>query len=231
MNLTLTAKFKGEKSVVFVLRTDNEEKTVSQYFRKEGETVGDLPEAPFTGGKVFEKWVLDGTETTVTKDTVVTGDIKAVAVFRDVEIYTVTAHYYYKKDSGEEFVFNTEIYEIDKAELPFTVDVPDSTKTQEDYVAGSPVYYATEPTVTVEKSNFVVEGGKYKYEFSVEYVKYTAEYDFVYLLKNLDDEDYTEIPGTREHEQGVLNSKVIPTVKSFPYAAGLLHPEKLPTEL
>ena len=217
-NLTLTAKFKGEYSVIFVVRTGNEEKTISQYFRKEGEKVDGLPESPFIGGKIFDKWVLDGTETTVTTDMVVTGNIKVVALFRDVEIYTIIANYYYKKDSGEDFIFNTEIYEIDKAELSYTVDVPDSTKTQGDYVAGSPVYYATQPTVTVEESNFVLDGDKYKYEFSVEYVKYTAEYDFVYLLKNLDNENYTEIPGTREHEHGVLNSKVTPTVKSFPYA-------------
>lgn len=50
----------------------------------------------------------------------------------------------------------------------------------------------------------------------IEYVKYTAEYYVVHMLKDLDGSGYTEIE--REKIQGVLNSYVTPSPKTYDYA-------------
>ena len=52
-----------------------------------GETIGSMPQDPFVAGKVFEKWVIEGTETELTADTIVNDDMKVVAVFHEVAVY------------------------------------------------------------------------------------------------------------------------------------------------
>lgn len=213
-DLTLTAKFKDEYKVSFVIE-DGDEQTehVSQYIRVAGETIGTMPQDPFVNGKVFEKWVIKGTETEVTADTVVNENITAVAVFREVAVYDITAEYYYLNDRGEEVVFNTDLLQVETHELPYTITAPSTTQTSSDEVAGGPIYYPETPTVEVKKTDF---NSDKKYTVRFQYVPFTAEYDFVYMLKDLDGEGYTEIE--RTHEYGVLNSNVTPTVKTYDYA-------------
>ena len=222
-DLTLEATFEDAYAVSFVVineETGDVTERLSQYYRSTGEKIGTLPQPPFVAGKVFEKWVIQGTDTEVTAETIVDRPMTVVAQFRSVEIYTITACYFYNKDNGEPFVFNTEIYEIDKTELPFTIDVPSSTETLSEYVEGGPVYYPEEPTKTVQLSDFVLDEktGKYTADISIQYVKYTAEYDFVYMVKNLDDEDYTEFDREKS-VQGVLHSTVTPVIKDYEYYA------------
>ena len=213
-DLTITAKLTNMFCVSFIIREDGEEiERLSQYFRSAGEAIGTMPQNPFVAGKIFEKWVLDGTDTEVNAETVVNGDLTVLAVFREVTVYNLTVRYFYKNDGGNNVVFNTDLISIEAHDLPYTITPPASTKTSDNEVHGGPVYYASQTSVQVQESQFNAE---HKYEISIEYVPYTAEYDFVYVLKDLTGNDYTDIE--REHIYGVLNSTVTPTIKTYDYA-------------
>ena len=103
-----------------------------------------MPQDPFVAGKVFEKWVkaetdengaITGlTETVVTGETVINENLTVVAVFRKVDVYRVTAHFWYRSDAGETLtidgesvkghIFETQIHEFDSEEAPppYTID-------------------------------------------------------------------------------------------------------------
>jgi len=226
-DLTLTAEFEDQYFVNFVTLNDDgtESERLSQYFRSAGEPIDTMPQDPFVAGKVFEKWVkatknADGTYTLtdveVTAETVVNDSFTAVAVFRKVEVYYITAEYYYVSTTtpGKEVIFNTDLLEVEAHELPYTITAPASTKTSSDEVAGAPVYYPETPTAEVKLSDFNAEN---KVTVRFEYVPYTAVYDYVYYLKNLDGNGYTEIERTSD-VHGVLNSYVTPDVKNYDYA-------------
>ncbi len=216
-DLTLIAEFTDQFYVRFVVLNDDGtvKETLSQYFRSAGEAIGQMPQDPFVSGKVFEKWVKEGTDTEVTAETVVEASFVAVAVFRAIDIYKITAQYYYLNDSGTEVVWNTDLLQVEAHELPYTITAPSTTQTDPNEVAGAPIYYPETPTVEVKSTDF--DSNK-ECTVRIKYVPYTAEYDFVYKLKDLTGDDYTEIPDSREHVYGVLNSYVTPTVKTFDYA-------------
>ena len=217
-DLALQAKFEDSLYVRFVIKDDEgaEIETLSQYFRNQGDKVGTMPQDPFVAGKVFEKWVIDGADTEVTADTEVKDSFTAVAVFRDITVYNITAEYYYINDSKKEFVFNTDLMQVESGDLPYTIEAPSTTQTASDQVSGAPIYYPETPSVEVKKSDF---DSDHNYTVRIKYVPYTAEYDYVYMLKDLEGGSYTEIDGSRESNvHGVLNSYVTPTVKTFDYA-------------
>ena len=207
-DLTIYAQFDGMYTVKFLNREDGE--SLVQYFtRTGGQPIGTIPQAPFAEGKVFDKWVLEDDETTeVTAETVVNGDITAVAKFTEMAVETITAKFWYEQ-GGQEEVFETQIFDIDaQKDLPYTIEAPASTKT-----SGGQIYYPETPTVKVTADMF--EDGKCTVE--IKYVPFTAKYDFVYMLKDLEGDGYTEIDRT-ENVEGVLGSTVTPTVKDFVYA-------------
>ena len=218
-DLTITAKFEDEFIVTFIVRKDDgtESESLSQYFRTAGEPIGTMPQDPFIAGKIFEKWVttVDGKEVEVTADTIINADMTVVAKFREVAVYNITAEYYYLNDNGQDVIFNTDLIQAEANELPYTITAPASTQTDSDEVEGGPVYYASTPTATVTLNDF--DDNK-SATVRIQYVEHTAEYDYVYKLKDLNGNGYTEIPNSREHVYGVLNSEVTPTVKSFDYA-------------
>ena len=214
-DLTLEAQFTDQYAVNFVIK-DGETvvERLSQYFRSAGEAIGTMPQDPFVAGKVFEKWVIDGTDTVVNAETIVTGTMTVVAVFRTVDIYNITAEYYYLNDRGEEVIFNTDLMQVEAGELPYEITAPATTKTDPNEVSGAPIYYPEQQTITVTESSFDTEK---KCTVRFKYVAFTAVYDYVYLLKNLNGDGYSEIDRT-EDVKGVLNSYVTPDVKSFDYA-------------
>ncbi|MBR6135762.1 MAG: InlB B-repeat-containing protein, partial [Clostridia bacterium] len=213
-DLTITAQFTDMYSVTFIVEHDDQpEERLSQYFRDSGEAIGTMPQDPFIAGKVFEKWINRDTGEEVTATTVVNENIVAVAVFREVIVYNITAEYYYLNDRGEEVIFNTDLLQVEEHELPYTITAPSSTKTDPREVSGAPVYYPETPTATISKNDFTDNALTVRFK----YVKYTAIYDFVYKLKDLTGDGYTEIDRT-SNVQGVLNSYVTPTVKQYPYA-------------
>ena len=212
-DLTITARFQDEYEVSFVVVNDDGtiSEKLSQYFRASGEAIGTLPQDPFVAGKVFDKWVIQGTDTEVKAETVVEGPMTVVAVFHNIDIYDITAEYYYINDNGEEVIFNTDLLEVEVKELPYTITAPASTKTDDNEVSGAPIYYPETPTIDVTESMFDAD---HKATVRFKYIPFTAKYDFVYMLKDLDGNGYTEIDRTSDVE-GVLNSYVTPTVKTF----------------
>ena len=223
-DMTINAEFDGKLSVNFIIENANgEEETLTQYFREEGETIGTMPQDPFVAGKIFEKWVDSDTNEEVTADTVVNKSINARAQFRDVGIYNIKTEYYYMSDSGKEVIFSTNNLQVETHELPYTITAPATIATDPDSVSGGPVYYPETPSVTLEKGDFKDNSATVKIKF----VKYTATYDFVYMLKDLDGDGYTEIDRV-EGVQGVLGSTVTPTVKAYDnYALELAEPAKI----
>ena len=220
-DLTLTAKFTDQYSVSFVIKDgDTVIESLQQFYRGEGEAIETMPQNPFIEGKVFEKWVNETTGEEITAATIVNGNIVAVAQFRTISIYNITAEYYYLNDRGQEVIFNTDLLQAEESELPYTITAPASTQTDPDEVAGGPLYFPNTPTVTVVSDDFD-ENNKATVRF--QYVAYTAEYDFVYLIKDLEGEGYSPIVDdngnpVREHVYGVLDSYVTPTVRAFDYA-------------
>ncbi|MGI6221720.1 MAG: MBG domain-containing protein [Coriobacteriales bacterium] len=212
-DITATADFTDMYAVTFVVEGSTEH--LHQYFRTGGEAIGTMPQDPFVAGKVFEKWVNQDTGEEVTAETIVNDSITAVAQFRTIDVYNITAEYYYLNNSGQEVIFNTDLMQAEAHEIPYTITAPSTTRTDPQEVPGAPIYYPETPTVTVKAAGFDEHKAC---TVRIKYVPYTAEYDFVYMLKDLTGSGYTEIPDSREHVYGVLNSYVTPTVKNFSYA-------------
>ena len=212
-DLNLTAKFTDKYKVSFVIDNgDGQTERLSQYFRQGGEKIGTMPQDPFAAGKVFEKWVDQDSGNEVTAETVVDGNMTVVAQFREVGIYNIKAEYYYINDKGKEVVVSTDLMQAEAHELPYTITAPATLQTDPNQVSGAPAYYPETPSVTLDKGDFKNNSATVR----IKYVKNTAVYDIVYLLKNLDGNGYTEIERTRG-VQGVLNSYVIPAVKAYDY--------------
>ncbi len=214
-NMDLVAQYDDMITVTF--KTDEGE-MITRFTREEGQTIGTMPESPFKEGSRFVKWVLQGTDTEVTADTVVNDDMVIIAVFKEIDVYTVTANYYYVID-GNKHIFGHDIWEIDdQATLPMEFTVPATTKVDHEHDPGTPTYYASQSFVTVTQADVDNAASTKNIVKEVEFVEYTAEYYYVYKLKDLDGDGYTEIPNTRETVHGVLGSTVYPQTKSFEYA-------------
>ena len=186
---------------------------ILQTFSKEGgETIGTLPEQPFKSGYRFEGWFTKGdTQVEITADTEVNGDIDAYAVFSPVDIYVATVHYYYMTPGGDKIVFDTNIEDIDGKDFPKTIESPASVavgSVDPDY----PTYYPRQTAVVITEDSF--EGDSKEVELEVEYVRYTATYDYVYKVKDLTGDGYTEF-ARDEGIKGVMNSSVTAPAKSI----------------
>jgi len=212
-NLTLVADFDSLYTVSFIVEDDDGKpiESLSQYFTKtEDEAIGTMPQDPFIQGKVFDKWV-DQDGYTVTKDTVVKGDIIAKAQFHAIDVYTVTASFYYYADNGEKIIFDTQVKDIDK--IPYTLNPPASTQTQQEHVDGAPVYYPSETSITLTADKF--DSDK-KASVEVQYVKYTAKYDVNHMLKDLEGDGYSVIDTDTDLE-GVWGSLANLPVNEYEY--------------
>lgn len=190
-----------------------------------GATVGTLPENPFKEGFRFVGWQKQGTTETVNENTVLTDDVVIEAVFDEISIYTVTAnYYYYNYQLAADVTFETEIFQIEEADTPFGITPPASTKvTQEEdnTLPADAIYYPQQailevPSGQLEAMDTADGVDDNKITFNLKYVAYTAEFDYVYMLKDLDGNGYSQIQTV--HAYGVLGSTVSPQVLSFVYA-------------
>ncbi|MBR3096305.1 MAG: InlB B-repeat-containing protein, partial [Bacteroidales bacterium] len=218
-DLTLVAQFGEQYLVSFVVPGEDgqeDEVLLSQYFRSAGEAIQTLPQSPFRAGEIFDKWVDQDTGYEVTADTVVNKNIIAEARFREIEVYEITVEYYYLNDQNQEVVSGTDILNIEVQQFPYTIMAPETVKTAANEVSGAPFYYPEVQSITIENTDGFDTDRKQTVRFK--FVPATAEYDFVYLLKDLVGDGYTEIPNTREHHSGVSDSYVTPTVKTFDFA-------------
>ncbi|AXQ77975.1 LPXTG cell wall anchor domain-containing protein [Streptococcus chenjunshii] len=205
---------------------DGQEQEISTLIDvKEGATIGSLPEDPFKSGYRFDHWENKETGETVTADTPVTDDMTVEAVFTDISIYTVTVNYFYHNNSANRDVtFDSEIYQIEDNDTPYRITPPASTevsKGEDTSLPADAIYYPEQSLIELKEEDLAAKDaadGKedQKITINVEYVPYTAEYDYVYMLKDLDGEGYSEIETV--HAYGVLGSTVRPQVLSYDYA-------------
>ncbi len=184
-----------------------------------------LPETPFKSGYRFDHWENAETHETVTADTIVTSDLTVKAVFTKISIYTVTVNYYYHNNSANQDVtFDKEIFQLEERDTPYQITPPTSTevKREEDStLTADAIYYPQEAVIELKSGDLAIKDeldGNIdgKVTINLQYVPYTAEYTVHYMLKNLTDDDYTEIQSVTNH--GVLGSTVRPQVLSYDYA-------------
>ena len=222
-DLTLYAYFEGQVTVKFLVKDDNgniiTEK--SQYFidLTVGDEITTLPDDPFIEGKEFDHWEHETTHATVDVGTVVTKSFNAVAVFKEIDTYELTVYYYYMNGDNEVEI-QTQVYELIDSDFTgeeetYTVTAPGFTIASQ--IPDKPTYYPSRPTITVKKSDFTLENGKYVRLENDEFKKADGKYKVGHYLKNLSGEGYSLI-GEFEPKEGVKNTEVTPEINSYPYA-------------
>lgn len=211
------------QSYTVTFYNDDSEITSTQI--EAGKALTILPETPFKSGYRFDHWENAETHETVTADTIVTSDLTVKAVFTEILIYTVTVNYYYHNNSANQDVtFDKEIFQLEERDTPYQITPPTSTevKREEDStLTADAIYYPQEAVIELKSGDLAIKDeldGNIdgKVTINLQYVPYTAEYTVHYMLKNLTDDDYTEIQSVTNH--GVLGSTVRPQVLSYDYA-------------
>ncbi len=184
-----------------------------------------LPETPFKSGYRFDHWENAETHETVTADTIVTSNLTVKAVFTKISIYTVTVNYYYHNNSANQDVtFDKEIFQLEERDTPYQITPPTSTEVKREEnstLTADAIYYPQEAVIELKSGDLAIKDeldGNIdgKVTINLQYVPYTAEYTVHYMLKNLTDDDYTEIQSVTNH--GVLGSTVRSQVLSYDYA-------------
>lgn len=184
-----------------------------------------LPETPFKSGYRFDHWENAETHETVTADTIVTSNLTVKAVFTKISIYTVTVNYYYHNNSANQDVtFDKEIFQLEERDTPYQITPPTSTEVKREkdsILTADAIYYPQEAVIELKSGDLAIKDeldGNIdgKVTINLQYVPYTAEYTVHYMLKNLTDNDYTEIQSVTNH--GVLGSTVRSQVLSYDYA-------------
>lgn len=203
----------------------NEDSEITSTQIEAGTALTILPETPFKSGYRFDHWENAETHETVTADTIVTSNLTVKAVFTEISIYTVTVNYYYHNNSANQDVtFDKEIFQLEERDTPYQITPPTSTevKREEDStLTADAIYYPQEAVIELKSGDLAIKDeldGNIdgKVTINLQYVPYTAEYTVHYMLKNLTDDDYTEIQSVTNH--GVLGSTVSPQVLSYDYA-------------
>lgn len=215
-------------TVKFVLLDDegNEQVIANNEIKAlEGAKVGHLPENPFKEGYHFKGWKNKESGNPIDADTLLTGDITAVAVFEKIDIYTVTIQYYYHNIAhNADEKLDQEVHQLEESDTPYQITPPASTevtKQNDPGLTADVIYYPEIPIIEIKAGELASRDAAdgtvdQKITIRLKYVPYTAEYDFVYKLKNLNNADYTEFK--RVHAYGILNSTVTAQILSFPYA-------------
>ena len=175
---------KGETS--YLVRFIHGEDVLSQII-VEGGTLETLPEDPFQEGSYFVGWNTepDGTGTSVVQGMAVTSNMDAYAIFEQLTVYTVTVSYWYHNPTThEDVVFSEPIYEIEAQDVPYTIIPPSSTEVTELVDPNYPIYYPVVSSLQITSADLAA-AQDYTIEKSVQYVPFTATYDYVYYLKDL----------------------------------------------
>ncbi|NQQ32174.1 ribonuclease G [Streptococcus suis] len=187
--------------------------------------IGSLPQAPFKTGYRFINWVKRGSNQVITPETLVTNDMIVEAHFEIISIYTITInYYYYNKELSKEIIFDTAIFQKEDRDMPFSHLPHTSTKVtpqNDNTLPADATYYPEWSIIKILREELVekdLADGLLdnKITINIQYVPYTAEFDYVYMLKDLDGNDYSKIETV--HAYGVLGSTVSPQVLTYPYA-------------
>ena len=186
-----------------------------------------LPQDPFCAEHNFLYWKNKATGLVVNENTTVTGDMEILAVFEDINLYTITVDYYFHDCvNNVDEVFDRAIYVVDgtkvTADHPFSITSPAQTPVpsavQSCAGASENIFYPEEQTINITPADLSLADANHNLSKSVKYVPFTATYSYVYMLKNLTGNGYTEIPNTRVEKHGVRYSTVTADVLDFPYA-------------
>ena len=211
-------------TVKFVmLDSDNvEQEIVTLVDIAEGATIKDLPEEPFKSGYTFKHWMDRKTGNIVTADTPVTEDMVVEAIFEPISIYTIKVNYFYQnKSANQNVVFDSETFQLDDSDIPYRITPPASTKvyrSDDPSLPADAIYYPQQPLIEITQDQIATLANQEDKTITIdlEFVPYTAEYDFVYLLKDLTGDGYTEIE--RVHAYGILGSTVTAQILNYSYA-------------
>lgn len=214
-------------TVNFVYKDSEEnEQTISTLVDKaSGSKLGTLPESPFREGYVFSHWINKETGETVDENTTITGNMTVEAVFNNINIYTITVEYYYHNNSqNKDVTIDKETVQLEKSDTPYQITPPASTEVsnKEDTSLASDAIYYPEQSILEYKADDLealdnadgVDDNKISQR--IQYVSYTAEYDFVYMLKDLTGSGYSEIQTVPA--RGILGSTVTPKILTYKYA-------------
>ncbi|MCO4613448.1 peptidoglycan linked protein (LPXTG motif) [Streptococcus infantarius subsp. infantarius] len=211
------------QSYTVTFYNDDSEITSTQI--EAGKALTILPETPFKSGYRFDHWENAETHETVTADTIVTSNLTVKAVFTEISIYTVTVNYYYHNNSAnQDITFDKEIFQLEERDTPYQITPPTSTEVKREkdsILTADAIYYPQEAVIELKSGDLAIKDeldGNIdgKVTINLQYVPYTAEYTVHYMLKNLTDDDYTEIQSVTNH--GVLGSTVRSQVLSYDYA-------------
>ncbi len=174
----------------------------------EGATIKDLPDEPFKSGFTFKHWMDRKTGNIVTADTPVTEDMVVEAVFEPISIYTIKVNYFYQnKSSNQNVVFDSETFQLDDSDIPYRITPPASTKvyrSDDTTLPADAIYYPEQSVIEITQDQIATLANQEDKTITIdlEFVPYTAEYDFVYLLKDLTGDGYSEIE--RVHAYGIF---------------------------
>ncbi|NQO28589.1 LPXTG cell wall anchor domain-containing protein [Streptococcus suis] len=213
--------------VTFVaLDSNGQEQTVSSLVdKKEGAKLETLPEEPFRAGYRFIGWRDKETNKIVTADTLVTRDMIVEAEFASISIYKVTIQYFYNNiTSGQEVIFETEVYELEAEDMPYRITTPVSTEIKsgaESGLATDAIYYTSRPIIDIQSEDLArldKEDGNVDNALTIKvaYIPYNSEYKVRYKLKNLDGTGYTDIETGTYY--GIIGSTIRPEVRNYSYA-------------
>ncbi|HFR3336952.1 TPA: InlB B-repeat-containing protein [Streptococcus suis] len=213
--------------VTFVaLDSNGQEQTVSSLVdKKEGAKLETLPEEPFRAGYRFIGWRDKETNEIVTADTLVTKDMIVEAEFASISIYKVTIQYFYNNvTSGQEVIFETEVYELEAEDMPYRITTPVSTEIKsgsESGLATDAIYYTSRPIIDIQSEDLArldKEDGNVDNALTIKvaYIPYDSKYKVRYKLKDLDGEGYTDIETGTYY--GIIGSTIRPEVCDYTYA-------------
>ena len=218
--ITAYARFTNDVVVTFVVEgTDYAE----ERFVGAGSPLGALPENPFKSGYRFVGW-FNGSEQ-VTQDTVVNESFTATAHFEEVRVFQVRASFYYVNAQGEDHEFDATIEQFERNNLPITIEVPPSTKVDEETEpdAAKQIYYPEILQLVITEADLdaaiaAADPGVTMVTVSkaVKFVPYTVTYKIDYMLKKINGSGYDlieEVDGF-----GVKHSYIAPPVKEYTYA-------------
>ncbi|WP_105141773.1 InlB B-repeat-containing protein [Streptococcus suis] len=190
-----------------------------------GTSLGSLPEAPFKNGYVFSHWINKDTGDRIDENTVITGDLTAVAVFNNINIYTIDVTYFYHNVSkNQDITIDKETVQLEASDAPYQLTPPASTEVsnkEDTTLPADAIYYPEKPLLEFtadQLERLDVADGVDDNHISerVQYVPYNAEYDVIYRLKNLTGSGYSDIQTV--HVRGVLGSTVTPQILTYNYA-------------
>ena len=142
--------------------------------------------------------------------------------FEPISIYTIKVNYFYQnKSANQNVIFDSETFQLDDSDIPYRITPPASTKVYEVMIRPLPadaIYYPQQPLIEITRIKIATLANQEDKTITMiwSFVPYTAEYDFVYLLKDLTGDGYTEIE--RVHAYGILGSTVTAQILNYSYA-------------